>query len=198
MGLGSWTTRRNQDPRGVGKTNWAHVVTCGTNAAKLNNSAGCTLDSTASFPDLGSDRPYSDGFDRSLVFFWRPPHGGSAGTSCADQKTPKSVFCESCLTYLFLFESKGGKRRISASPISPAIYLHLNPKKNIKKLTFSDLRGYPVDRRPPPRLPQGPYRYQKGLGDPWKGPQAPHSPQTAHRSLFWTIPSRDLHTRPYA
>ena len=88
-----------------------------------------------------------------------PPTGGSRRTYRTNRKTPKSVFSEPSLTQMSQSEPKGGKRRISASPISSAIYFHLNPKKNIEKFTFSDLRGYPEDRGPPSRLPQGSYKY---------------------------------------
>ena len=91
------------------------------------------------------------------VLVWRPrPHEGVRGDATCGSKTPLFTVPvgqppSRSPNGRPIGNSRNG--RISGRSISSAIYFHLNPKKNIKKFTFSDLRGYPEDRRHPPTHP---------------------------------------------
>ena len=95
-----------------------------------------------------------------------------------------------------------GGNDVSQRAPSPQLctFNHLNPKKNIKMFTFSDLRGYPEDRRPPPRLPQGPYctGTRKVLGILGKVHKQHVALRLPTDHSFGRFQDRICTTRPYA
>ena len=103
-----------------------------------------------------------------------PPRGGPGGTMYG-LKNAKISFLGVQPHIIVPIGVQGGETTYLSEPHLLSYLLSSESKKNIEKFTFSDLRGYP-DRRPPPRLPQGPYRYWKGVGDHEDGLQAAGRP----------------------
>ena len=97
-------------------------------------------------------------FTKTLHVHRRLPHGGVPVDVPYGPKNAKISLFPIQPHIITPFPIQGGETTYLSEPHLLSYLLSSQSPKNMRKFTFSEIRGYPELRRTPSRLPQGSYR----------------------------------------